>query len=174
MPQLPNVLCASGDQQGAFLLTEPTKAASAQPGDCHASFLSQMWCRCQKRAVSSLSCCYCYILFPLMICQAQLHSEVPRQHPACHSQPHKCRRNATCLQRDKQLSTAIYISSHTPNRLQIRSWNFKNVFAWFKKKQIHKSCLISQEARALQMFSSVLMTSENIEQPHHKNWEVIF
>lgn len=36
----------------------------------------------------------------------------------------------------------------------------QNVFAWFKKKQIYKSCLIRQEARTAQMFSSVLMPQE--------------
>lgn len=51
---------------------------------------------------------------------------------------------------------------------------FKNLFAWLKQKQIYKSCLIRQEAKAVQMFSSILMPSEDSEQPHQGNREVIF
>lgn len=122
-----------------------------------------------KESISSFSRCSCNVLIPLLTCQPQLHPDVPRQHCATHR--HTRGNTVTCLQIDRQLSSVIYVSSLHPTH---NIMQFKNLLPWLKQEKTRKSCLIRQEAKAVQMFSSIFMPSEDTEQPHHGNREVIF
>lgn len=121
-----------------------------------------------KESLSSFSHCSCNVLFPLLTCHS--HSCV-LTFPHCVTHSYTRGNTVTCLQIDRQVSSIISVSSLHPTH---NIMQFKNLLAWLKQEKTRKSYLIRQEVRAVQMFSSIFMPSEDTEQPHHGNWEVVF